>query len=184
MALAEDSLETRLELNYMTLKLIRRTGPPYFVLGDTGVVAAYGDGLLGAGDVWTPGATFHVPVSPTALLMIGGFAPGLCIVEEHTAGENDAFVHAANVLTWARAAGQVFAPTRIGLEEVAQHLGPIDPSTDHSAQFAVRESVLPAFELTERDEFHIRQPTQRPDGGLTAARFRERFGGTTTLQSG
>jgi hypothetical protein len=173
-AVVFDGFATALELNYLAWKVIRWRDGPRLILGDVGVAAWYPGGLWGVGDPWTPDATFVLPISPTSVVVLGGFAPGLCVVEDRSGVDAEEEICVMNVGSWARSRAEVYAADRGDLERTISLLGPIDPRADHSAQLRVRTSVLPGFEVDAKGDLKINQPSE-PDGDQVQERFESRF---------
>lgn len=160
MGILADGFEIGLELNYLAWTVVRYQDTNSLVLGDTGVAAWYKDTLFGIGDPWTPDAMFIVPVSPSSVVILGGFDVGACEVEDRSGREFDAQIQALNAFAWGRARTDVFAASEEDLRRAAATLGPIDPNADHSRQLAVRGTGLPRYRFDEEGEFHVVEPPE------------------------
>jgi hypothetical protein len=172
MAVIFDGLATALELNYLAWNVVRWPDGPNLVLGDTGVAAWFPGQTLGAGDPWSPGAKFMLPISPSTVVIFGEIHPGTVLVEERA---NDPLVVGFhNLISWARARSEVYGSEISDLEAVLTTLGPLDPQSDHSTQLGVRQSVLPTFQLDDRGDLRILEP-ESPHGDETRRRFEVRF---------
>jgi uncharacterized protein DUF4238 len=177
-AVVPDGLATALELNYLAWKVVRWASQPRLLLGDVGVAAWYpGEKTIGPGDVWTPHAKFLMPISPTSMVVLGGFAPGVCLVEERDEPDSEAEVDEVNVISWARSRAEVYAADRRDLERTAALLGPLDPISDHSSQLKVRASVLPDYEFDDLGKLHVIEPAA-PDSEEVRHRWETRFATT------
>lgn len=174
-AVVFDGLATALELNYLAWKVVRWVNQPRLLLGDVGVAAWYpGDTAIGVGEVWASDAKFILPISPTSIVVLGGFAPGACEIESRDGPESEAEVDAMNIISWARSRAEVYAPDRHDLERTIALLGPLDPTSDHSAQLNVRTSVLPDYEFDSRGALRVIQPPE-PDPNEVRERWETRF---------
>jgi Protein of unknown function (DUF4238) len=175
LAMVGDGFETSLELNYLGWQIIRRTDRPNLILGDVGVAAVYPEDPMGTGDVWTVGARFFVPLSPSVLLVLGDFAPGDCLVAEPPGSDGVMLFDLANTMSWARSRAEIYAGDRQDLDRALALVGPLQARVDHSAQLRVRESVLPRFEARGPRDIKLVPRVDEPDGPATRARFEERF---------
>lgn len=175
LALVGDGFETSLELDYLGWQIIRRTDPPRLILGDIGVAAVYPEDPMRAGDVWTVGARFFVPLSPSALLVLGDFAPGYCLVAQPPGDDGVMLFDLANTMSWARSRAEIYSGDRQDLDRTLALLGPLQARVDHSAQLRVRESVLPRFEARGPRDIKLIPRVDEPNGPATRARFEERF---------
>ena len=170
-----DGLATALELNYLAWKVVR-WAKPRLLLGDVGVAAWYpGEATIGAGDIWTPEAKFLLPISPTSMVILGGFAPGVCVVEERDVAGSESEVDAMNIISWARSRAEVYAADRSELERTIALLGPLDPRADYSGQLSVRASVLPDYHFDAHGELHVIEPPA-PDSEEVLQRWEGRSG--------
>lgn len=173
-AVISDGLATALELNYLAWKVVR-WAKPSLLLGDVGVAAWYpGKATIGVGDIWTPDAKFLLPFSPTSLLILGGFASGVCVVEERDGDGSESEVDAMNIISWARSRAEVYAADRRDLERTIALLGPLDPNADHSTQLHVRGSVLPEYAFDDSGELYAIEPPA-PDSEDVRRRWEARF---------
>jgi hypothetical protein len=157
MAVVSDGFAAAFELNYLAWKVIRWPGRPGLVLGDVGVAACYSQKLLGIGDLWAEDAKFLLPISPTSVVVMGGFAPGVCLVEDRSGTDATREIGVMNFVSWARSRSEVYAAHRGDLDRALVSLGPVDPRADHSTQLHVRASVLPDFNVDANGDLKIIQ---------------------------
>lgn len=175
LAVVSDGLATSLELNYLAWKVVRWAKGPRLLLGDVGVAAWYpGETTIGAGEVWASDAKFLLPISPTSVLVLGGFAPGACVIEERDGPGSEAEVDAMNIISWARSRAEVYATDQRDLERTIALLGPLDPKGDYSSQLDVRASVLPDYGFDKRGALRIVQPSE-PDQDEVRQRWETRY---------
>lgn len=175
-AVVFDGLATALELNYLAWKVVRWANHPHLLLGDVGVAAWYSGGMaIGTGDAWTTGAKFLLPLNPTSMLVLSGFAPGVCVIEDRDGSESEAEVDTMNIISWARSRAEVYAADRSDLDRTIALLGPLDPKGDHSSQLQVRTSVLPDYAFDEHGDLRIIQPPE-PDPVEVRRRWETRVG--------
>ena len=147
MAMLPDAYAAAFELNYLAWKVIRWPGPAGLILGDVGVAAWYPGEPFDVGDLWTADAKFLLPINPTTLVVLSGFASGVCMVENRSGTDAKREIDAINFASWARSRSEVYAARRRNLDRALVSLGPLDPRADHSAQLHVRASVLPDFHV-------------------------------------
>jgi len=157
MAMLPDAFAAAFELNYLAWKVIRWSGPSGLILGDVGVAAWYPGEPLDVGDLWTADAKFLLPINPSTLVVISGFAPGVCMVEERSGTDAEREIGVMNFASWARSRSEVYAARRGDLDRALVSLGPLDPRTDHSTQLHVRASVLPDFNVDADGDVKIIQ---------------------------
>lgn len=174
LALGMDAFASAFELDYLGWTVIRWPNGPHLILGDVGVAVRYPLDPLGLGHPWSEGAMFLLPVGPTTLLIIGGLAPGTCVVESRVGGDTASEIAAINSVSWARARSEVYGAQREDLERTLAVLGPEDRSVGHSMQVEVRTSVLPDFIVEADGQLEIVQPPD-PSPEETATRFAARF---------
>lgn len=174
LAVVMDAFAAALELNYLAWKIIRWPDEPHLVLGDVGVAAWYPPYRLGVGGPWDADAMFLLPISPTTLLMMGGLAPGTCVVEARRGAEASAEIAAYNYVSWARARSEVYGGHFEDLERTLAMIGHLDPRADNSTQLEVRGSVLPDYIVADDGQLEIVQPPD-PSAEETDTRFAARF---------
>jgi hypothetical protein len=172
MAVIFDGLATAQELMYLAWHVIRRPTGPAVILGDVGVASWYPGRAFGVGDPWYPGGKFVLPISTTTIVVFGEVNPGVCLVEELGPLPSEIAVH--DVISWGRSRSEVFGSSKADIERVLAGLGPLDPRSDNSTQLAVRESVLPRFELDHSGNLKITHPSP-PNDDDTKLRFAARF---------
>jgi hypothetical protein len=157
MAMLPDAFAAAFELNYLAWKVIRWPGHPGLILGDIGVAAWYSKKVLGVGDLWADDAKFFLPISPTSVVVMGGFAPGVCLVEDRSGIDPEREIGVMNFASWTRSRSEVYAGHRGDLDQALASLGPQDPRADHSTQLIVRASVLPDFSMDANGDLRIVQ---------------------------
>jgi Protein of unknown function (DUF4238) len=173
-ALIPDAFAAAHELNYLGWKVVRWRGASGLILGDVGIAAWYPGDPLAVGDLWTVDARFLLPISPTTLVVLTGFAPGSCLVEERSGPNTDAGIGAINCASWARSRSEVYAARRDDLDSTLVALGPLAPQEERSRQLSVRASVLPDFRVDADDVLHFVDPADS-DPGEVRSRFDARF---------
>jgi hypothetical protein len=183
LAMFSDGFAAAYELNQLAWKVIRWPGQPGLILGDVGVAAWYPQQPLGIGDLWTADAKFLLPTSPTSVLVLGGFAPGACLVEDRSGPDAEREIGVMNVASWARSRSEVYAAHRDDLDRALAMLGPLHPQADHSVQLRVRASALPDFRVDDHGNLEIIQPPESA-GDEVRQRFEERFNSVHTGEAG
>jgi hypothetical protein len=174
LALAMDAFASAFELNYLGWKVIRWPDVPHLILGDVGVAVRYPLDPLGVGGPWTEQAMFLLPVSRTTLLIVGGLAPGTCVVEARGGGGAGSEIAAINSVSWARSRSEVYGGELLDLERTLAIVGLREGRADHSSQVEVRGSVLPDFFVDDDGSLDIVQPPD-PSPEETHTRFVVRF---------
>ena len=174
LALAMDAFASAFELSYLGWRVIRWPDGPHLILGDVGVAVRYPLDPLGVGGPWTEQAMFLLPVSPTTLLIVGGSAPGACVVEARGGGDAGSEIAAINSVSWARSRSEVYGGELHDLEQTLAIVGLREGSADHSTQVHVRGSVLPDFFVDDGGQLEIVQPPN-PSPEETHTRFVLKF---------
>ncbi|NJD26917.1 MAG: DUF4238 domain-containing protein [Chloroflexi bacterium] len=174
LGLIPDQLSLARELNYLSWSVVRWLDGPGLVLGDNAVVARYPDQPFAIGDAWTPGATFTVPISPATAVFLGGFDPGLVLVEDRPADVARREIPLLNTMSWIRAERHVFGLRCEDLEATRAALGPFPARLASPDQLTVRESVLPRYALDDSGALEVIPPPSTLEYDHQAA-FRERF---------
>lgn len=163
LATAEDSLATGLELNQLSLRVLRRHRPPLFVLGDNAVVAFQARDAARPVNVADPSSRFVMPLDPQQALLVEAGPAGRLLITDIDDNEGAQIVAGLNRMSWMRAAREVYAAQRPQLLAVAATLEGWETG-DHSRQLLVRQSVLPRLEVTYEPEGirpEIKFPTPR-----------------------
>ena len=138
---ATDMHETALEFNQLSWRLVRRSEPPYFVLGDNAVAALYPETPFGPGRILDSRALLLMPLSPKAMFWLEAGPPGVGRVVDIDGPEGASIVRGLNRIVWMRAAREVYGRVEKDLLDVARSVSPAE-NRDHSLQFPVREESL------------------------------------------
>jgi hypothetical protein len=176
LGLIPEQLSLALELNFLAWNVVRWRDAPRLLLGDNAAIAQFPGNTFGIGDAWTPGGLFVVPISTSAALFIGGFDGGLCRVEERSGDRGRTEVPWLNVVSWVRAAREVYAFDPGDFAQAISALGPIEPEMAAPDQLAIRETLLPGFKVDASGDLTISAPPSVLSYDVAAA-FAARFKG-------
>lgn len=167
LSMVNDQLMLALELNWLAIEVIRWSGGPRLVLGDTGVVATFPGRSMGTGHPAMPGAQFAVPLSPHAALLLGHVRPGLCVVSDRSARDAERDVAALNRASWVRAAREVVGCSRDDIQAVISSIPPPARTVSRPDQLEVRDAALPSFAVDEHGDLHVEPPMSALDYDAT-----------------